>query len=158
MAGRMSPPSLTIASAMQANAEVAVKYARERYRWELDYTPESLDRVDKIIDVLYVELPKSFLARALKRAAIDEEVWTMARTWGAYVGETFRRSWGGRWKTVPQPEGHVDIVLDLPFARCHVVEQARWRIAEGAGERMTEIYASLNRQHQASPTNTGDVT
>ena len=158
MAGWMSSQSITIASAMQANAELAVTQARERFQWELDFTVESLDRVDKIIDVLHVELPKSFLARALKRAAIDEEVWTMAKTWGGYVGETFRRSWGGRWRTVPQPEGPVDIVLDLPFARCPVVEQARWRIAEGAGERMTEIYASLNRQHQAASTNTGDIT
>ena len=157
MARRMSSPSLTIASAMQANADLAVRYARERYQWELDFAAESLDRVDKIIDVLHVELPKSFLARALKRAAIDEEVWTMAKTWGGYVGETFRRSWGGRWKTVPQPEGPVDIVLDLPFARCHIVEQARWRIAEGAGERMMEIYASLNRQYQ-SESRTGDIT
>lgn len=142
---------------MHANAELAVRSARQRYQWELDFTVESLERVDKIMDVLHVELPKSFLARALKRAAIDEDVWTMAKTWGGYVGETFRRVWGGRWKTVPQPEGPVDIVLDLPFARCHVVEQARWRIAEGSGERMTEIYASLNRQYQAE-SKTGEIT
>jgi hypothetical protein len=153
----MSSQPVTIASAMQANAELAVQYARDHYKWELDYTAETLDRADKIIDVLHVDLPKSFLARALKRAAIDEEVWTMAKTWGGYVGETFRRAWGGRWKTVPQQDGPVDVVLDLPFARCHIVEQARWRIAEGSGERMTEIYASLNRQHQAV-SKTGDIT
>src|SRR5688500_13381308 len=105
----------TIAQVMQANAEHAVRYAREHFKWELDFSPASLDRVDKIIDVLHVELPKSFLARALKHAAIDEEVWTAAKMWGAYAGETLRRKWGGRWKTTPSIDGHADVLLDTPL-------------------------------------------
>jgi hypothetical protein len=152
----MPPQTQTIAAVMQANAEHAVRYARDRYRWELDFTPASIDRVDKIIDVLHVELPKSFLARALKRSAIDEEVWTMAKMWGGYAGETFRRAWGGRWRTMPRPDGgKADIILELPAARCEVVERVRWRLAEGAGERLTAIYADLRRQHQAAAPNTG---
>jgi hypothetical protein len=137
----------TIASVMQANAEHAVRYAQEHFKWDLDYSAPSLERVDKIIDVLHVDLPKSFIAKALKRSAIDEEVWTMAKMWGGYVGETLRRQWGGRWKTTPSDEGgHADIVLDLPLGRCRPIEHVRRRLSEGTGDGVFAMYTSLLTQ------------
>lgn len=139
----MASQSLTIASVMQANAEEAVKYARQRFRSELDYTPQSLERVDKIIDVLHVDLPKGILAKTVRRAATDAEVWSMAKMWGAYVGETLRRRWGGQWKTTPSPDGHADVVLNLPLGRCRPVEQVRRRLVEGAGDGVFAMYTAL---------------
>ena len=134
---------VTISSVMQANAEQAVRYARERFRSELDYSPQSLERVDRIIDVMHVELPKSFVARAIKGAAIDAEVWTMAKMWGAYVGETLRRQWGGRWKTTPSPDGHAEVLLDLPLGRCKPVAEVHRRLMEGTGPGALAMYAAL---------------
>ena len=133
----------TIAQLMAANADHAVRYARDHFKWELDYSPASLERVDKIIDVLHVELPKSFLAKALKHAAIEEEVWTAAKMWGAYVGETFRRRWGGRWKTTPTVDGHADVILDMPIGKCRPVEQVRRRLSEGSGAGVAALYADM---------------
>ena len=73
----------------------------------------------------------------------------MAKMWGAYVGETFRRQWGGRWKAARRADGHADVVIELPSARCEVVERVRWRLAEGAGERLEQLYASLHKLHRA---------
>ena len=133
----------TIAQLMTANADHAVRYARDHFKWELDYSPASLERVDKIIDVLHVELPKSFLAKALKHAAIEEEVWTAAKMWGAYVGETFRRRWGGRWKTTPTVDGHADVILETPLGKCRPVDQVRRRLSEGSGDGVAALYADM---------------
>jgi len=139
----------TIAQVMQANADQAVRHARDHFRWELDFSPPSLERVDKIIDVLHVELPKSFLARAMKGAAIDGEVWTAAKMWGAYVGETFRRQWGGRWRTTPTVDGHADVLFETPLGKFRPIEQVRRRLAEGTGDGVTALYAELLRRHAA---------
>lgn len=138
----MAEPS-RIGHLMQANADQAVRYARDHFRWELDFSPASLERVDRIIDVLHVELPKSLLKRALMGSAIDAEVWGMAKTWGAYVGETFRRQWGGRWKTTPTVDGHVDVFLETPRGKCRPIEQVRRRLAEGSGGGVTAMYADM---------------
>jgi len=139
----MSQPAATISAVMQANAEQAVKYAHDRFRSELDYSAHSLERVDKIIDVMHIDLPKSFVARAIKGAAVEEEIWTTAKMWGAYVGETIRRKWGGRWRTTPSPEGHAEIVLELPTGKCKPVAEVRRRLAEGTGPGAFAMYAAL---------------
>jgi hypothetical protein len=133
----------TIAQVMQANADHAVRHAHDHFKWDLDFSPASLERVDKIIDVLHVELPKSFLAKALKRAAINEEVWTAAKMWGAYVGETVRRQWGGRWKTTPTIDGHADVFLETPLGKFRPVDRVRDRLVEGSGDGMMAMYAEL---------------
>ena len=133
----------TIVQVMQANADQAVRYAREQFKWELDYSPASLERVDKIIDVLHVELPKSLLARAVKGPAIDAEVWTMAKMWGAYVGETLRRQCGGRWRTTPTIDGRADLLFETPLGKYRPVEQVRRRLAEGKGDGVVAMYREL---------------
>ena len=134
---------LTIAQVMQANADHAVRHAHDHFKWDLDFSPASLERVDKIIDVLHVELPKSFIAKALKHAAIEQEVWTAAKMWGGYVGETIRRKWGGRWKTTPSPDGHAEILLDTPLGKCRPIDHVRRRLSEGAGDGVTVMYTQL---------------
>ncbi|HEV2295293.1 MAG TPA: hypothetical protein VGR35_15685 [Tepidisphaeraceae bacterium] len=148
----------TIAQVMQANAEQAVRHARDHFRSQLDYSPDSLERVDRIIDVLHVELPKSLLARALKGSAIDAEVWTMAKMWGAYVGETFRRECGGRWRTTPTVDGHADVLLETPLGKLRPVEQVRRRLTEGAGDGVVALYKELLRRRRGAAANSGDIS
>lgn len=128
---------------MAANADQAVRYAMDHFKWELDYSPQSLERVDKIIDVLHVDLPKSFIARALKRASIDEEVWTMSKMWGGYVGEALRRQWGGRWRTTRNEDGHAEIVLELPIGRCRPIQQVQRRLSDGTSDGVFAMYETL---------------
>ncbi len=149
MTAAMSQPA-TISAAMQANAEQAVKYARDRFKSELDYSASSLERVDRIIDVMHLDLPKTFLARAMRKSATEAQVWTVAKMWGAYVGETLRRQWGGRWKSTLNPDGHADVVLDLPLGRCRPIEQVRRRLAEGTGDGVLAMYAGLLAQSNDS--------
>lgn len=136
----------TIAQVMQANAEQAVRHAREQFKWELDFSPASLERVDRIVDVLHVELPRSLLARAVKGPALDAEVWAMAKMWGAYVGETLRRQCGGRWRTTPTVDGHADLLLQTPVGTLRPVEQIRRRLMDGTGDGVVALYKELLRR------------
>jgi hypothetical protein len=143
---------------MQANAEQAVQHARHQYKWDLDYSPESLQRVDKIIDVLHVEMPKSALARAIKGAAIDEEVWTAAKMWGAYVGETLRHLCGGRWRTTPSVDGHAEVLFETPLGKMRPIEHVRHRLTEGAGDGVFDLYRELVRRNGGPFTHTNTDT
>jgi hypothetical protein len=44
----MAEAAQTISTVMAANADQAVRYALDHFKWELDYSPTSLERVDKI--------------------------------------------------------------------------------------------------------------
>ena len=142
----MAEAPQTISTVMAANADQAVRYALDHFKWELDYSPMSLERVDKIIDVLHVDLPKSFLTRALKRNVIEEEVWTMSKMWGGYVGETLRRKWGGRWRTIRSDDGHPEIILDLPLGRCRPIEHVQRRLNDGTSDGVFAMYEQLLTQ------------
>jgi len=95
---------------------------------------------------MHLDLPRTFIVRAMRKSAIEAEVWTLAKMWGAYVGETLRRQWGGTWKSMLNPDGHADLALDLPLGRCRPVEQVRRRLAEGTGDGMFAMYTALLTQ------------
>jgi len=75
--------------AMPANAsdhaELAVKLARERYDTGLDYSPESLERLDTEVD-------------SLREEGIDgEEAAEALFVFGCYLGEVMVRHLDGTW-------------------------------------------------------------
>jgi hypothetical protein len=76
----------------------AVRAGRTSWNVELDFTPESLEAVEEGLGKLHDALkagPNDRLA--------DKRIEVIALKWGAYVGEVFRRHYGGKW-TVVKPE------------------------------------------------------
>jgi hypothetical protein len=67
------------------HAELAVKVAREEYDTALDYSPESLERLDGEID-------------SLREDGLDgEEAAEVLFVFGCYLGEVMVRHLGGSW-------------------------------------------------------------
>ena len=69
-----------------AHAQLAVDAARNVDRVELDYSPQSLAEVDRIIG--------KFHAQKMRADQIGETVFSF----GCYVGEVLVRNLGGTWK------------------------------------------------------------
>jgi hypothetical protein len=70
------------------HAELAVRVAREEYDTELDYSSESLERLDGEID-------------SLREDGLDgEEAAEVLFVFGCYLGEVMVRQLGGRWVPV----------------------------------------------------------
>jgi hypothetical protein len=102
LAWRWRPPALAsftvvgdVAEAMQELAEVAVADSKTNRGLELDYTSESIQHVERVLGQVHDD----FRARRMSREHAEE----LAIRYGAYTGETIRRTWGGAWaKDHPQ--------------------------------------------------------
>lgn len=91
------------------HAEVAVKSARDISRARLDYSPRSLRDVDRIIGEMRED-----------RVTADELAETLF-SFGCYVGEVFRRRYGGRWREIGETPllnvAQVPMVLETSTGR-----------------------------------------
>lgn len=70
-------------------AKTAVEYAQS-FSEELDYGKESLAAVEKILDYYSHDLQ----CCTVEEKPTENQVWSMATIWGAYVGEVMRRELG----------------------------------------------------------------
>lgn len=74
---------------MADSAKNAVSTTAEEFHIELDFSPESIAKVD---DVLL-----SWIGRYKDQALEDKAVFTLCNIYGAYLGESFRQLIGGEW-------------------------------------------------------------
>lgn len=74
---------------MHDTADDAVTVADKEFGIELDYSAESVARVDEIL--------KRFLEKYDDQALEDSAVFTLCNVFGAYAGEAFRKMYGGDW-------------------------------------------------------------
>lgn len=90
-------PSDDTPARMRHFAEQAVIDAAGRYRTQLDYSPESVEAVERILDSL---------ARASNaQRSTDADLRAEALIFGAYIGEVIRRQHGGEWARDHQQAG-----------------------------------------------------
>lgn len=83
----MSFPDL--GTMMEGYARAAVDFAASQFRLKLDYSGESVERLDEIL-VTVGENPD---------ADLEFEV----RLWGSYLGEVLRRRYAGSWEMTTYP-------------------------------------------------------
>ena len=74
---------------MVDSANNAVSTTAEEFQIELDFSPESIAKVDDIL--------LSWIGRYKDQALEDKAVFTLCNIYGAYLGESFRQLIGGEW-------------------------------------------------------------
>lgn len=79
-----------VADEMQLRSERAVQEARESYDVDLDFTPESVKRVEEILAVLHNQHKSSPMER--------ERLVRESLKWGGYIGEVIRRDQPSHWE------------------------------------------------------------
>ena len=92
----MSEP--TINDMMSAYAKDAVDFASNNFGVALDYSQESIKEVELVAERLYQSRPKGFVGKLFKRGPSDEEVQTVCKMLGGYIGEVLRKSKQGEWE------------------------------------------------------------
>ncbi len=134
---------LTVSHVMQAWAEDAVDLARERFEVTLDYSEESLPRVERCLAELHDEMPGA-IGRLLRQRKTDAYAWNLAKLFGGYLGEVIRRRWGGQWVTEDGEAGRV-IVLQGPAGDLHPTTKVYQRPRSGADDAVTTYYKVVRR-------------
>lgn len=94
----------------------AVKTSGAMWGLGLDFTIDSLDGLDRVLGELHA---MQVAAPPLERAT-DEQVRAAVATWGTYLGESLRRSYGGMWRVDSETHG-LSLVIDghtlWPFSK-----------------------------------------
>jgi hypothetical protein len=88
-------PSET-AELMAEYAQDAVATARDKFQIDLDYTLESIDSLDIILEAQFAAIPTGWQLLYRRRPS-KRKLRTLSKMWGGYLGEVLRRQWGGQW-------------------------------------------------------------
>jgi hypothetical protein len=131
---------------MRAWAEEAVRIASADHGMTLDYTPESIPRLETVL--------------AARTPVPESEQEEATRLWGAYYGEVFRRKFPGEWimavYPTPQYAGRADAGTDvampaLDMAGSHVYPLLKIfrRLTIGPTEDLAAFYAKVSAALEA---------
>jgi len=82
----------TFSDEMKAAADYTIKTAKEKFGQELDYSEQSILKLEGLLDQAYQSL--SNLAGDERR---NQSIIRTANIWGSYLGEYMRLKWGGTW-------------------------------------------------------------
>ena len=76
---------------MKSTADFAIRSAHDRFQLELDYSDQSIARLENIVTQIYW----GFTSR--DKDTKDGLIYNTALIWGSYLGEFMRQKWGGTW-------------------------------------------------------------
>ena len=135
-----------LSAMMLAYAEQAVAAARD-YQIRLDYSEESLQQVESILDRLQDPIPGGASA-----APSDAETEDLCKVWGGYLGEVVRRRWGGEWVLETYPDGNfLTVALSVPGGKVFPSMKIYRRLSQGAAENVWSFYCMMRDRFQAQP-------
>lgn len=135
-----------IAALMQGYAQDAVDYVRSRLQAELDYSPGSIQTLEKILEQYHRTASKD--TTRLAPATID----LVCKIYGAYIGEVIRRNYGGRWERDPQSSpGREVMSLRKGYAQTCPSAKVNQRILHGHEESVWYYYQFLVETWKKEP-------
>jgi hypothetical protein len=122
---------------IRAYADEAVLVARQQHRVLLDFTPASVEALERIVD---------------GQAAVDLDF--QSRLWGSYFGEVLRRRWNGIWLLAPYPgsrevaseAGSVVPTLDVAGSRLWPTMKVYRRLTLGVEENLSIFYRLVEQR------------
>jgi hypothetical protein len=120
------------------HAQMAVDAARNISQLDLDYTPQSLAKVDQIIDGLRHD------------GASPQQVGESLFAFGCYVGEVFVRHANGQWRlaaeTAMKDISGFPLVVELAPAKfCNPIGKVFKRLMDGNVDNLEYFYVAFTR-------------
>lgn len=123
---------------MEACAAEAVRLAREDHGMTLDFSAESVGRLETIL--------------AARSPVEQERLEDAARIWGGYFGEVFRRRWAAEWVMAVYPGQNAAgtsggefamPALDIGGSQVYPLLKVFRRMTLGIGEDLGAFYAKV---------------
>jgi hypothetical protein len=126
---------------IRAYADEAVLIARQQHQVFLDYSPTSVDALERIVD---------------GQAPVDLDF--QSRLWGSYFGELLRRRWNGIWLLASYPgsreqageSASVLPTLDVAGSRLWPTMKVYRRLTLGAAENLSAFYSLVEKRMAAA--------
>jgi hypothetical protein len=138
---------------MRAHAETAVRLASDEHGMTLDYSPESVARLETVL--------------AARSPVADADLDEVVRIWGAYFGEVFRHRYAADWimAVYPRQPGaeplapNADVAmpaLDIGGSHVYPLLKVYRRLTIGPSEDLAGFFARVSRAldaHKTRPRN-----
>lgn len=122
---------------MRAAADQAVRLAADDHGMTLDYSPESIARLETVL-AARIPVPESDLENA-------------TRLWGAYLGEVFRRRYTAEWIMAVYPGRDVAMpALDIGGSHVYPLLKVFRRLTMGSAEDLTGFYTKVTAALEAA--------
>ena len=126
-----------LAGVLVAQSQLAVQTAKLKWAESLDYTPDSLDAIERMLGKMHNVAKYA----APGQGPSDEHMATASRIWGIYIGEVIRRHYGGQWSTNEAGA----LTLSIGEAQVDPIAKARKRIADGPTENIRYYFSSMEK-------------
>lgn len=130
-------PDARLAGTIVAQSQAAVKTGKLTFDEALDFSSESLEGVERIMNKLHKQAKDGPAEHKLT----EPQIAALSTMWGIYVGEVIRRYYGGQWALV---DGVPDLALggkqSSPLAK------VRKRIVDGPMENLKYYFQSIMKQ------------
>ncbi len=134
---------------MRVTADYAISTAKERYGLELEYSEESLEVLDTILEKIYW---------GFSSHDQDEDegglVYNTAIIWGSFLGEYMRLKWGGTW-IQRGTEKRISITSiefsPINFVFRRITNHPEYRVTNFINETKKVIYTSVIHPKQTQP-------
>jgi hypothetical protein len=127
-------PDARLAGTIVAQSQAAVRAGKLQFGESLDFSSESLEGVERIMNALHKQAKDAPADQKLSDAQITE----LSKLWGIYVGEVIRRYYGGQWSLV---DGVPDLALGGRSAT--PLAKVRRRITDGPMENLKYYFQSI---------------
>jgi hypothetical protein len=135
----------TAGDMMKAYSEDAIELAGKMGE-KLDFSEDSLKKVEDILEKYHNDIPKGFIKRMFKKCPTQEEIIQIAKVWGGYIGEVMHKSFGGEW-TLEDLFGEKNlIVLTVGETKIFPVAKAYKRIVNGKEDDIYFYYEVIKKE------------
>src|SRR4030042_4567685 len=101
---------------MKANADNAIRQVKERFGQELDFSEESIVKLDNLLGQISQTFPNN-----TKGEETSNEISDTAIIWGSFLGEYMRLKWGGTW--ILKGSDRLVSIKDFEFSPISLVYQ-----------------------------------
>lgn len=132
-----------LAGTIVAQSQAAVKAGKLEFGEALDFSSESLEGVERIMNKLHKQVKEAPADQKLT----EEQITELSRRWGIYVGEVIRRYYGGQWALV---DGVPDLALGGKNAS--PLAKVRKRIVDGPMDNLKYYFQSIMKQLSSQQT------
>jgi hypothetical protein len=124
-----------IAEVAEAYALDAVDIAGHNFRVALDWSEDSIRRVEQILGRLHDDIANS--------QPPEDTIWKFAKSFGSYIGEVLRRRHGGEWGIVSTGSQEFPGLQQAGGALCWPWGKAYNRLTKGPEDNVWHYYQVL---------------
>lgn len=147
------PDEPTVTDMMEAYAQDAVDMAKANFGEDLDYSERSIQKVERCLRQLHETIPKGTFGKLFGRGPSQDEIETVGKMFGGYLGEVFRKHHGGEWliEEIPGSPGPVITLRHSGGGKFFPPAKVYGRLTNGDEDNVWIFYQVLVREYIKSP-------